>query len=190
MKMYIKEMEGGIFINKVVKTKQVFLQKSCKSDDYTHNEYISKLYIQLKRPIFILCLSLVNDYHMAEDIMQETFIKVINNNDKFIMGSNAKAWIYTIPRNTSLNYLKATKREVLQEEIITEDNRNSCEEVLSSMEFLRMIEPLSLEEKQIVALRLSCNLGYFQISKILNISVVNLRKKYSRAIKKLKKINE
>ena len=51
---------------------------------------------------------------MAEDIMQETFIKVINNNDKFIMGSNAKAWIYTIARNTSLNYLKATKREVLQ----------------------------------------------------------------------------
>lgn len=166
------------------------MQKSCKGDEYIDNEYICKLYIKLKKPIFILSLSLVNDYHMAEDMMQETFIKVINNNEKFSKGSNAKAWIYTIARNTSLNYLKTRKNEVLKEEIITQDNKNSCEEVLSSMEFLRMIEPLNLEEKQIVALRLSCNLGYFQISKILNISVVNLRKKYSRAIKKLKNISE
>lgn len=167
MKMYILE-KGGIAINR---------------------DYIGQLYIELKKPIFILCLSLVNDYHIAEDILQETFVKVINNTDKFLNGSNAKAWIYTIARNTSLNYLKNKNREVIKQDIVVCDDRCDNEEVLSSMEFLRLIEPLSLEEKQIVALRLSCNLGYFQISKILNISVINLRKKYSRAINKLKNIS-
>ena len=152
------------------------------------NEALEHLYLELKRPIFIFILSIVKDYHIAEDILQETFIKVITNSESYEKGSNAKAWIFSIARNISLNQIKSRKREELKEDIIKEDSTLFTEEVESAMEFLRLIEPLESEEREIVALKLSAGLGHKQIAETLNISVINSRAKYSRAIKKLKNI--
>ena len=52
-----------------------------------------------------------------------------------------------------------------------------------------MIEPLSEIEKQIIILRLNVGFSYIQIAKILDISIVNARAKYSRGIKNLR-LNE
>ena len=152
------------------------------------NEALERLYLELKRPIFIFILSIVKDYHIAEDILQETFIKVINNSESYEKGSNAKAWIFSIARNISLNQIKLRKREELKEDIIKVDSTLFTEEVESAMEFLRLIEPLESEEREIVALKLSAGLGHKQIAETLNISVINSRAKYSRAIRKLKNI--
>ena len=152
------------------------------------NEALESLYLELKRPIFIFILSIVNDYYIAEDILQETFIKVINNSESYEKGSNAKAWIFSIARNISLNQIKLRKREELKEDIIKVDSTLFTEEVESAMEFLRLIEPLESEEREIVALKLSAGLGHKQIAETLNISVINSRAKYSRAIRKLKNI--
>jgi len=133
---------------------------------------------------------MVKDYHLAEDILQETFTKIIRNEEKFEKGSNAKAWIYKIAKNTAINYINKRRNEELMDELFIKDNRDFHEEVESTMEFIRLIAPLSEEERVILALRLSSNLSYVEISKLLNISVINLRKKYSRAIKKHKTSNE
>lgn len=169
--------------NKKINFIQLFSKNKC-----TDKEFIKKIYIELKKPIFVLALSISNDYYAAEDILQETFIKVINNIDSFTKGTNAKAWILTIARNTALNHVNKLKRECLNEDISIKDNTCFTEEVESSIEFLRLIEPLNEEEKQIVALRLSAGLSHKDISKALAIPLVNVRKKYSRALKKLKQI--
>ena len=147
---------------------------------------INSLYSELKRPIFVLALSIVQDYYLAEDILQDTFIKVMNECDKYSGGSNAKAWIMTIARNLSLNYLKKHKREELKDEMVYEDRGTFTEEVESTMEFFRLIDPLDGDEKQIVALKIMANLKHKDIARMLDLSVSNVRAKYSRAIKKLK----
>ena len=153
------------------------------------NEAIKNLYIELKKPIFILALSILNDYYAAEDILQETFIKVMSNPHGYKSGSNAKAWIFTVTRNMCLNYIKKNKKEELKEEFFEKSDEISItENIESSIEFLRMIEPLEKDEKQIIALRLSARLSYKQIAEILNLSILNSRAKYSRGIKKLRKI--
>ncbi|MGG7176774.1 RNA polymerase sigma factor [Clostridium paraputrificum] len=161
-----------------------WLVKSKDGDD----ESLGRLYSELKRPIFVLALSIVNDYQVAEDILQETFIKIMNNSEGYKKGSNAKAWIMTIARNISLNHLKKVKREEIRDDLAISGDGNFTEEVESTMEFLRLIEELNQEEKEIVALRLSAGISHMQISKLLNISLLNVRAKYSRAIKKLKKV--
>lgn len=159
-----------------------WLEKSKTGDEGA----IKKLYIELKRPIFILALSIVNDYQTAEDILQETFIRIMNNTEGYKGGSNAKAWIMTITRNISLNYLKRAKREEIKEDIMIANDNNFTDEVEDSIEFFRLIEDLNQEEKEILALRLLGELSHMQISKILNISLINVRAKYSRGIKKLR----
>jgi RNA polymerase sigma factor (sigma-70 family) len=55
--------------------------------------------------------NLTRDSDDAKDLVQETLLKAFVNRDKFRPGTNLKAWLYTIMRNTFINhYNKITKR--------------------------------------------------------------------------------
>jgi RNA polymerase sigma factor (sigma-70 family) len=56
-------------------------------------------------------MNLTRDADDAKDLVQETLLKALTNKDKFKTGTNLKAWLYTIMRNTFINnYNKITKR--------------------------------------------------------------------------------
>ncbi|NEM97333.1 RNA polymerase sigma factor [Pontibacter burrus] len=63
---------------------------------------------QSLRPV---AFNLTRDVDDAKDLVQETMLKALSNKDKFKAGTNLKAWLYTIMRNTFINnYNKITKR--------------------------------------------------------------------------------
>ncbi|MFN0202307.1 MAG: RNA polymerase sigma factor [Bacteroidia bacterium] len=49
-------------------------------------------------------LRLTRNSDEANDLIQETLIKALNNQDKFKDGTNIKAWLYTIMRNTFITH--------------------------------------------------------------------------------------
>jgi len=56
-------------------------------------------------------LNLTRDADEARDLVQETLLKALLNRDKFKAGTNLKAWLFTIMRNTFINnYNKITRR--------------------------------------------------------------------------------
>lgn len=56
-------------------------------------------------------MNLTRDQDDAKDLVQETLLKALSNKDKFRAGTNLKAWLYTIMRNSFINnYNKITKR--------------------------------------------------------------------------------
>ena len=56
-------------------------------------------------------LTLTRDKDAAYDLVQETLLKALLNKEKFKAGTNLKAWLYTIMRNTFINnYNKITRR--------------------------------------------------------------------------------
>lgn len=55
---------------------------------------------------------LTKDKDEADDLLQETIFKAYNNRDKFKTGTNLKAWMYTIMRNTFItNYQQMLRRK-------------------------------------------------------------------------------
>lgn len=65
-------------------------------------------------------LKLTRDNEAANDLMQETMVKAISNKDKFAEGTNMKAWMYTIMRNTFITaYHRTVRRKTF---IDTTDN--------------------------------------------------------------------
>lgn len=65
-------------------------------------------------------LKLTRDLEAANDLMQETLLKAITNREKFKEGTNLKAWLYTIMKNTFItDYHKQTRRNTF---IDTTDN--------------------------------------------------------------------
>jgi RNA polymerase sigma factor (sigma-70 family) len=68
---------------------------------------VQKLSYSLK-PV---AMNLTRDLDDAKDLIQETLLKALTNKDKFKAGTNLKAWLYTIMRNSFINnYNKITKR--------------------------------------------------------------------------------
>lgn len=78
-------------------------------------------------------LKLTRDSEAADDLMQETMLKAITNREKFSEGTNLKAWLYTIMKNTFITqYHRMIRRNTF---IDTTDNLhyiNSPEHVTSN----------------------------------------------------------
>jgi len=148
--------------------------------------YLSELYQKLRRPIFALAMSIIGEYYAAEDIMQETFLKVTANASMYHKGTNARAWIFTIARNLCLNNLQMKKGEELNENMVEQRGGDFEERVASVINFNRMIEPLDDVERQIFVLHFYGGLKKTQIAQMMKMSPANVWAKYSRALKKLR----
>ena len=56
-------------------------------------------------------INLTKDYESAKDLYQDTLYRAISNKDKYNVGTNIKAWLYTIMRNIFINdYRKKSKQ--------------------------------------------------------------------------------
>ena len=59
-------------------------------------------------------INLTKDHEAAKDLFQETLYRALSNKDKYNVGTNIKAWLYTIMRNIFINdYRKKAKQSVV-----------------------------------------------------------------------------
>jgi RNA polymerase sigma factor (sigma-70 family) len=81
-------------------------------------------------------LRLTKDVEEANDLLQETVLKAYTNRDKFTDGTNLKAWLYTIMKNTFItNYQRMIRRNTF---IDTTDNLhyiNSSDNIAENLAF-------------------------------------------------------
>ena len=69
-------------------------------------EQFTALYKQYAPGIRKLCLGYTGDAVLAEDLLQESFVKVWKNMDKFRGDAAWSTWIYRIAANTCLTHLR------------------------------------------------------------------------------------
>jgi RNA polymerase sigma-70 factor (ECF subfamily) len=157
------------------------------------------LFKKMHKSVFALAFSILGDKSLAEDVVQETFIRIKTKSNSYLEGTNGVAWIFQIARNLSLNILKKRKFEVT----ILKDNQ-SLEELFlkhspssnKSKEFDISLEKFLLQEaftklneneRQIVILYAVSGLKHKEIAKLLNIPQPTERWYYIRALGKLRK---
>ena len=59
-------------------------------------------------------ITLTKDQESAKDLLQETMFRAISNKDKYNVGTNIKAWMYTIMRNIFINnYRRRAKQNTI-----------------------------------------------------------------------------
>lgn len=143
------------------------------------NSYqIHTWYEQYKTGIFRYILSITHDPHLAEDILQDTFIQLIVGGVHFEPGKE-QAWLYKVARNKCYDVLKRNRRvQELTVPVRSTDDQN--------WEFIEMIAPLSSAEQEIVTLKIICGFSHKEIAKIIGSTVSATKKRYERAIQKLR----
>jgi RNA polymerase sigma-70 factor (ECF subfamily) len=75
----------------------------------SHEEF-RKVMVPFMDMMYGYAIYLTGDKEDASDLLQETYLKAYRFFDKFERGTNAKAWLYRVMRNTYINDYRRTKR--------------------------------------------------------------------------------
>ncbi|HYK76205.1 MAG TPA: RNA polymerase sigma factor [Daejeonella sp.] len=139
------------------------------------------------KKIYHLCYGYTGDADSANDLLQETFLKVWQNLDKFRNQALISTWIYRIAVNTCLSWLRSEKRQA-KDEITDTIIENTCEEFSGKQEqvasLYQCIAKLQENERIIITMVLD-EVPYPEIAQISGISEGNLRVKIHRIKQKL-----
>ena len=68
-----------------------------------------KALVALQNELHCFAYKLTADKDEAEDLLQETMLRTLDNKDKFDSGTNFKGWMYTIMRNAFINNCRTKK---------------------------------------------------------------------------------
>ena len=161
----------------------ILLRKIARGDSGA----LEKLYKEMSKPVYFYALRLVGNPETAEDVMQDTFISVMRNSEKY-KGGKGTAWIFTIAKNRSADYLRRLKPSlpIDEAENIASDYSFTARSDSDSA-FLKTLEVLNKKERDIVTLRLLGDMTLTQVADELALPKGSVFWSYNNAVKKLKK---
>ena len=142
----------------------------------------------MNRQIYAVAYAVLQDFSLSDDIVQETYIKIIEKAFSYRKGTNARAWILSIARNIAIDVFRRRKFECDTDVLPEESNRFDESSVLFSMEVQKALDSLDNEERQIIAMKVYAGLKHKEISPLLGINEEACKKKYQRAIAKLRQL--
>lgn len=152
-------------------------------------EALAELYSQTKTAVYGFALSILLNRHDAEDVMQETYVKIYSSAKEYKPQGKPMAWALTIARNLSFMKLRSDKRiEVTADEIWDQhDLHHFVDDNLDRLVLEAAMRNLSAEERQIVILHAVAGQKHREIAALLQIPLSTTLSKYHRALSKLKK---
>ena len=139
------------------------------------SQYSERIYWHIRRA--------VTSHHDAEDITQETFMRIFRSLDKLKSADALKSWIYRIATNEALRFLDKNGDKTL-----TLDNASDIESEsyvnysdLEAIELKKAINRLPPKQRMAFNMRYYDELEYEEIASILGTTVHNVRANYHNA---------
>jgi len=143
----------------------------CKKNDAKAQMQLYNLYC---KAMFIVSLRYVKDTYVAEDLMQEAFIKAFKNIDTYKNEVAFGAWLKRIVINQSIDYLKKKKLEwvSINEEVTTiiDDEDWAIENTISVDTIVAKINSLKEKYRLVLTLYLLEGYDHQEIAQVLNIT--------------------
>nr|WP_246880106.1 RNA polymerase sigma factor [Bacillus suaedae] len=158
------------------------------------------MYDQYFQLVYKTAYYIVKDPHWAQDITQETFLKIFNNIDQLQDGSKLKGWIGRIATTTSIDFLrKKNKRSETPTDdvyIEIESNRTSISHTVEKEFELNLLKKqvklalsdLKPEYKEVILLKYTFDLKDAEISEAIGLSVSATKSRLHRAKQSLREV--
>jgi len=140
------------------------------------------------KPMRAFALSLTRDMARADDLVQDTVVKAWTNIDKFTVGTNMRAWLFTILRNTFYSERRKAKREVADVDgAMTERmaEKPAHDGRLALTDFRRAFEQLPAEQREALILVGAQGFAYEEAARMCNCAVGTVKSRANRGRKRL-----
>ena len=162
--------------------------KNAESRNFAFNQLI-RLY---QERIYWHIRKMVIDHDDADDLVQDTFIKVWKNLEKFREDSKLYTWIYRIATNECLTFLAKKKKRFflpivdVQSELAAKiDSGSNIDGDDIQLKLQKALLKLPNKQRLVFNMRYFDDMNYEQISKITKTSVGGLKANYHLAVKKI-----
>lgn len=117
----------------------------------------------------------------VEDLIQETYMKVIDSLESYTLGTNFYAWVTSIARNLTINYLKNRNRVEIR------DITDPCfEKEIENLEISHYLDKLLDNEKEIVIYHLVFGFNFKKISELTGLSYNQVYYTYKKAVERIR----
>lgn len=140
-------------------------------------------YHATNKQVYVFVYNILRNRELSEDVLQETYMRFLNNINKYKKNTNYFNFLITIAKNLAINEYNRHKRILLDEERIEalQDEERTDEPMI-----FHYLDYLKEDEREIVILHLIDNLKFKEISNLKNEPLGTILWRYNKAIKKLK----
>jgi RNA polymerase sigma-70 factor (ECF subfamily) len=150
----------------------------------------SELVTRHQRLLLRLALRMTRDLEMAEDIVQEAFIKAYQNIGRFEGRASFRSWIYQITVNTAKNKLRSRKDESVDIDNVNLAIPSGAEWVLMEEDVKEVIQneidQLPDRQRTALSLRIFEDMSFKEIAQIMNCPYDTAKANYRHALMKLR----
>lgn len=133
-------------------------------------------------------LSLTRNGATADDMVQDTVVKAWTNIEKFQVGTNMRAWLFTILRNTYYSSRRKVKREVADVDgVFTEgmSEKPAHDGHLQMRDFRRAFDQLPDEQRETLILVGASGFSYEEAAEMCGVAVGTIKSRANRGRKRL-----
>ena len=136
-------------------------------------------------------LSLTRNGSAADDLVQDTIVKAWTNLDKFQAGSNMRAWLFTILRNTFYSLKRRTRREVADPDGVyagTLFEKPAHDGRLVYNDFTAAFDHLTAEQREVLILVGASGFSYEEAAGMMGVAVGTVKSRANRARARLARL--
>lgn len=155
---------------------------------------LRRIYEKYRDDLFTIAVSLVQDAYLAEDCLQDVFVRLAEAAGRIRVRSNLKSYLASAVVNRARDNLRRSSRQLdcpvdemqLQEKALGPDQSLICGEQTSAL--LQAIAALPVEQREVFVLRTQGAVSFRHIAKHQEISVRTAHSRYRYAINKLRRL--
>ena len=154
-----------------------------------NDEHIATHITQLRR----YARALTGDYSAAEDLVQDTLERAWKRIGLWRLGSDLRAWLFTIMHNLYVNQLKANSRKQGQppeQATLDLSVRPTQEDRLELRDLNKALRRLSNEQREVLLLVGLEQMSYEEVAKVLGIPIGTVMSRLSRGRDQLRAMME
>lgn len=151
-----------------------------------------KIYLDYKERVAAYVRNRIADHYAAEDVVSEVFQKVFQKLESYNESrASLSTWIYTITRNTVIDYYKKNKTQSLSVDEVAAaedipDETTAQDEILE--ELANALEKLSKRERDIIILHYYKGYTLKRIAEMTGISYINAKVTHTKALSLLRNL--
>lgn len=166
-------------------------------------ETFDRIYDTYHQELFRFIFYMVKNREVAEDLVQEVYIRILKSFDSFRGESSEKTWVFSIARHVTIDYFRSQKRK--QQRIFDffdwskkgeqlQDHEPLPEEIILQNEEVKQIyhylNQCTVDQRSVLILRFIQAFSIKETAEALNFSESKVKTTQHRALKKLKQLME